>query len=275
MSSAEQGVWVHAVTRDIEPARLAGMTGVGGGPVRPVRAGGLAAVVSTVDLAEYGAEPLRRNLEDMSWLESVARAHHGVIDAVARLGPVVPARLATVYLDDERVAGTLVEHRRAVADALDRVSGRVEWGVKAYAAPAAANPAGSPGAGARGAARAGAGGAGRAYLLRRRAQLTATEDAERTAAEDADRLHGTLRRVAAEVRRHPPQDGRLSGRSEWMVLNGAYLVDAEHADEFAESVRGLAPDHPGIRVELTGPWPPYSFTELNLSEPEAAAGVGG
>ena len=69
-----------------------------------------------------------------------------------------------------------------------------------------------------------------------------------------------------ESRRHPPQDGRLSGRSEWMVLNGAYLVDADRVDDFADLVQELAPRHPGIQVELTGPWPPYSFTSADERE---------
>ncbi|MFD0819361.1 GvpL/GvpF family gas vesicle protein [Micromonospora zhanjiangensis] len=31
----------------------------------------------------------------------------------------------------------------------------------------------------------------------------------------------------------------------------------------AGAIRELIPGHPMLRVELTGPWPPYSFTELD------------
>jgi hypothetical protein len=44
-----------------------------------------------------------------------------------------------------------------------------------------------------------------------------------------------------------------------MVLNGTYLVDDDRADEFASTVEELGKEYPGIRLELTGPWPPYSF----------------
>lgn len=44
-----------------------------------------------------------------------------------------------------------------------------------------------------------------------------------------------------------------------MVLNGTYLVDDDRADEFAAVVEDLGKQFPGIRLELTGPWPPYSF----------------
>ncbi|GAA2037201.1 GvpL/GvpF family gas vesicle protein [Polymorphospora rubra] len=249
------GIWVHAISRGLPADRLAGIVGVGGAPVRPVEAAGLVAVVATVDLAEYGEEALRRNLENLDWVTAVARAHHLVADAVARLGPVVPARLATVHLDAPRVAALLTEQYDDLSAALDRVEGRIEWGVKAYAAPPPSVPAEPTGSGG-----------GRAYLMRKRARMTATETAERAAAADADRLHAVLAGRSLESRRHPPQDGRLSGRPEWMVLNGAYLVDADRVDEFADLVQELAPRHPGITVELTGPWPPYSFTAADERE---------
>lgn len=244
------GVWLHAVTRGVVPDKLRGLTGVGGTPVRAVPAAGLVAAVSTVDLAEFGEEPLRRHLEDLTWLEAVARTHHAVADAVGRLGPVVPARLATVHLDEARVAAALAEHSADFHRALDRVDGRVEWGVKAYAVPA---PASTPTGNDVG------GGPGRAYLQRRRARLTATEVAEQAAAADADRLHAAVAELAEASCRHPPQNARLSGTADWMVLNGAYLVADHRVDEFADTVRDLVPRHPGIRVQLTGPWPPYSF----------------
>lgn len=259
--TGQHGIWVHAVTRGLDGRRLAGLTGVGGGPVHAVEADGLAAVVSAVDLAEFGEEALRRNLEDLAWLESVARAHHHVADAVARFGPVVPARLATVYLDDARVGAVLAERRNGLTAALDRVDGRLEWGVKAYAVaePAVAGT-GDPASGA-------GEGPGRAYLRRRQARIAATEQSQQAASDGADQLHAAVGGLAVAARRHPPQDRRLSGTPDWMVLNGAYLVDAAGATEFADSVRRLVSGYPTLRVELTGPWPPYSFAAVDDEEP--------
>jgi hypothetical protein len=45
-----------------------------------------------------------------------------------------------------------------------------------------------------------------------------------------------------------------------MVLNQAYLLPVERADDLRALVASLA-DHPRIRVELTGPWVPYSFAQ--------------
>lgn len=251
------GVWLYTVTRDLDPARLAGLTGVAGEDVRTVEDAGLVAVVGSVGLDEFGEQGLRRNLEDITWLESTARAHDQVVNTVVGLGAAVPLRLATVYLDDERVRASLAQRHADFAAALDRVSGRTEWGAKAYADPQAlAEPSGGE-TGGRG------GGAGTAYLLRRRAQLSAREAVERRALAAADEIHAGLGGLAVAARRHPAQHPQLVGRQEWMVLNGTYLVDDRRAEEFAGAVRALDQEHHGIAVELTGPWPPYSFAGID------------
>jgi Gas vesicle synthesis protein GvpL/GvpF len=44
-----------------------------------------------------------------------------------------------------------------------------------------------------------------------------------------------------------------------------YLVEARLATEFADAVAELAERHPAIRLQLTGPWPPYSFAALDVA----------
>ena len=69
-----------------------------------------------------------------------------------------------------------------------------------------------------------------------------------------------------DSRLHPPQSAQLSGRSESMVLNAAYLLDDDRAAGFAAAVEALSDRHPRLRLELTGPWPPYSFTAQDLEQ---------
>jgi hypothetical protein len=44
------------------------------------------------------------------------------------------------------------------------------------------------------------------------------------------------------------------------IANEAYLVARADVAEFRAAVASLAADTPGVRVEVTGPWAPYSFT---------------
>jgi hypothetical protein len=51
------------------------------------------------------------------------------------------------------------------------------------------------------------------------------------------------------------------------VLNAAYLVPAEHADSFLRAAERLRADAPeGTRVEVSGPWAPYSFASIDAGE---------
>jgi hypothetical protein len=139
--SSDTAVYLYGVTRGLDPAVLGDSPGVAGAPVRGVATGDLTALVSTVRLDEYGEEALRANLEDLAWIEATARAHHAVVDRAARVAPTAPVRIATVYHDDERVSQVLREGRERFGTALDRITGRSEWGVKAYAYPEDDRPA--------------------------------------------------------------------------------------------------------------------------------------
>ena len=257
--TADDGVWLYSITTDnIGDVQLAGVTGVAGEQVRAVTSSGLVAVVGTVSLGEFGQEPLQRKLEDLDWLAATARAHDAVVAAVLRNGPTVPLRLATLYLDDDRVRRLLTERHEEFGATLRRVTGRSEWGVKGYgdakllSQPVKEEPSSS-----------GATGKGTAYLLRRRAELSAQQDVERKAAGHAGEIHAALLDQAVDGVRRQVTDPVLTGKRAWMIFNGTYLVDNDRVDGFTALVTALDAERPGVTLELTGPWPPYSFAGID------------
>jgi Gas vesicle synthesis protein GvpL/GvpF len=258
------GVWAYAVTSHVEEGALRGLTGVNGEPIYALTAAGLTAAVGAVPLAGFGDQALRRNLENLAWLETVARRHHEVIESVAQGTPVVPMRLATVYHSDEGISAMLSSRRDDLAAALARVSGRDEWGVKVYTSP---RQAPAPGA-ASGTASASP---GAAYLHRRKSELSAGEEERRSAAASAEEIHAVLSGLAAASLLRPPQAPQLSGHTGQVIVNSAYLVDAEGADRLRETVEDLAGRHNTVHIELTGPWPPYSFAAIEHTEPAYGA----
>ncbi|MGZ4524956.1 MAG: GvpL/GvpF family gas vesicle protein [Mycobacterium sp.] len=249
------GVWTYAVLGgEAAELDLGRLQGVAGEPVRAVTGSGLTAAVGTVGLDEFGEAALRRNLEDLDWLAATARVHDAVISAIARIGPVVPMRMATVFLDDRRVGELLAARHGDFVAALDRVTARDELGVKAFADPKMLT-----GEHASGDRPAGEKLSGTAYLMRRRRALASQDDAFRIAAAHAERIHAGLLEHAVDGKRKPASDQRLSGRGGWTVLNGTYLVDKDNVDVFRAMVATIDRNTPGIELEITGPWPPYSF----------------
>ena len=245
------------------PADLVGVDPTA--PVECVEEGDLAALVSAVPLAEFDEDSLRANLNDVAWLEEKARAHEDVLEAALACTPVVPLRLCTVFADGEKVRAMLKREHEVLYDALQRLYGRAEWGVKAYADREAVE---------REALRQTAGeedevadmSAGTAYMNRRRAEARAREEVEEMADRWAREIHARLGAIASEALLNPLQRPELSGHDGEMFLNGVYLVADAEAPAFRAAVAKLADefDRRGIEIDLTGPWPAYNFVKSSI-----------
>ena len=264
---AHQVVWVYAITDGLKPDLLAGLTGVGGEKVHAVSEAGLTAVVGSVDAAQFGEEARPSLLSDLVSIERLGRLHHQVIACVAADGPVLPLRLATVYPDDQTVRGLLAQSSAEFGVMLDSFRGTEEWGVKVYVGLAEADrpvvpgqPAGNPLDGPASRPDPAPWPTG---------WVTGTGLAEPEPALDGDgeacaaMIDRALSGIAVATRRHPAADPRLDDSEKFLVLNAAYLLNSERASEFAAVARALARVNEGVRADLTGPWPPYSFADLH------------
>src|SRR5690242_1591835 len=128
--SDELVLWAYGVVR--AGAELPPLTTAVAGehPVERVAHGNLAMLVSRVPRAEFGEEPLHRHLNDLAWLERVARAHEAVLDEALRHATVIPLRLATIFAGERRAAAMLEAHAEILHSALAGLAGRQEWSVK-------------------------------------------------------------------------------------------------------------------------------------------------
>lgn len=219
-------IWVYAVTAPLDPDQLSGLIGVAGEPVRAVGEAGLSAVVGSVDATVFGEDSLSSLLADVTSIETIGRAHHQVVASVADGGPVVPLRIATTYPDDTTVRGLLAEHHTELAELLASLGGTQEWGVKVYLRPP-----------------------------------DTPEPCWREAEERAEEIDRALSDIAVAAHRHPSPYLRFDDGDGWMVLNGIYLVDAGQGGAFTGITRQLRAEHAALQLQVTGPWPPYSFVD--------------
>jgi Gas vesicle synthesis protein GvpL/GvpF len=250
--AADRGFYVYGIVGSEQP-QLAGVSGVdAGSAVFVVKEDGLGAIVSEVPLAEFGDDALQSNLEEVSWVAEKVRAHEEVLERAAGEAAVLPLRFGTIYRSLDALRDRLARDRNDLASTLEQLRGKREWGVKsvvdrerlaeaaygsdARAAELAEAAAGKP--------------AGTAYLGRKRLErhLEARTDelAARLTAEAHERLAALADRAVRE---------RTPG------LKGAYLVAEASDDDFRRVLDDLGREYEqfGIRFELTGPWPPYSF----------------
>jgi hypothetical protein len=248
-------LWAYCVA-GVDASLPAGMAGVSAAhPVERVEAAGLAALVSRVPRDEFASAPLQANLNDLGWLERVARRHVAVLDR-ALAATIVPLRLCTIFDGADSVRGMLAQRQTILREALATLSGREEWGVKLIVDRAALEHAAGGDADD-----APAQGSGVAYLQRRRRDRDRRETADRLAAELAADVHARVRAVAHACVLNPAQRRELSGHAGEMLLNGAYLVDAAEVDRLQGVLADVEAVHRelGARVQLIGPFPPFNF----------------
>lgn len=114
----EKSIFVYGILpADIDVAPE--MSGVGGSPLRAVRARDLAALVSDLDRSGELGSP-----DDL-------RIHREILDATAAEVPVVPLRFGTVLTSEDAVAEELlVTNRDEFAAALEQLEGRAEFLVR-------------------------------------------------------------------------------------------------------------------------------------------------
>ncbi len=255
---AGDGLWAYCITRASEAPQLDGVHGL---PVERIEAEGLAVLVSRVPLSEFGEDALRRNLNDLDWLERVARDHETVLERALAGGTIVPLRICTIFTDEDGAIRMLTECRTALDTALDVLDGREEWGVKLTVDRAALEAAARDRAPDDLDQQLEGQSAGGAYMLRRRRERQLREAADRLAGGLAEDVHARLQDWATDAVVNPPQNPELSGHEGDMLLNAAYLVEAAKVERLHELVEELRERHRelGARIELTGPWPPYNF----------------
>lgn len=258
-TNAERPTWVYAIAPRLAQEGITGLRGLGGEQVRTLRSGPLTAVVESVDPDAFSVERLRDRLLEPAELEAIARRHHDVVVAVAALGSVLPLRLATVYLTDDRVRNLLCQRKDEFCQTLGWLAHRTECGIKAWADPDILRR--DRGRAPEPSTRDPADPSGTAYLSRRRGELAARAEGQRMAVRCGEEIHQALGPMAVASYLHPLHEAPAPGDSALEVLNAAYLVESAGLPEFAESARAVAAQAGALKVVVTGPWPAYSFAD--------------
>ena len=284
MFDTEPRLYAYAIVRlrngDPSPAP---MDGVGGRPVRTISRGGLAALIS--DLTPQGGTTISDALRDPSVVKDMVLDHHRVLQSMVEQCTVLPLRFGAVFASDDSVEAELDAHREALCEALERIDGACEWGVKIFgdrailrSRPAEETPALRAALRNRSSAKwlspairaarqqIAATTEGRAFFLRRKLEEIAEEEVERAIGHciaNSRRLLTSTARAAATLKTQPQA---IHGRTDEMVWNGAYLVSKDREDRFFECIAALKQAHgpSGFDYECTGPWPPSSFAECRI-----------
>jgi hypothetical protein len=231
-------------------------------PVYGLETGRLVAAVSRVPASQFAEAPLNGLMSDLASLAPYAVRHEEVIRGLISDGaPLVPMTFGTVYRSEAAIQKMLEARSDEIHELLESLRGKAEWTLKVFVSEQALKTAArrvSPTLKALD-AQAAAAAPGRAYLLARQIEGIADSESDRVL---ADALNDIFTRLALACARGRLDDVAAGDGSEiQLVGKAAYLVAWDAATEFEQTLVAVEAEYAplGLRLELTGPWAPYSF----------------
>ena len=150
--------------------------------------------------------------------------HLAIVSGLFRADPVLPAPVGTVFRSPETLQRWLELHYVALSDALAWIEDRL---------------------------------AARVHITRAMGRESDKEAGSDLAAIAAEVTRSLRRHAVSTV---PLRNEEVTG----IVLSAAYLVERELWEEFADAVQSEQDQHAVVKIDLTGPWPPYDFVKIQF-----------
>jgi Gas vesicle synthesis protein GvpL/GvpF len=216
----------------------AGIEGVE--PVRAIACGEFICWVCKLDHASF-SEALERNMENLEWLALHGVRHQQVVGEVAAQMTIVPARFGTIFSGEPALLKDVQSRKAALNKVFNRVADADEWGVKVFAertAPVA------PATQAR---------SGKEYLQQKAERIKKRPERND---QELTELATALGRIASDS----APSGKVSGAQPSLLWQATFLVPRSKRKQWDQALKNFVERWDGQRrIEVNGPWPPYSF----------------
>lgn len=254
-------LYLFGFVRSSDAAAGSGLAGLEPGTrTRAVVSERISAVVVEMDAAVFTGPGAEGRLSDLGWIGPRALRHQEVLSALLSRGPVLPARFGTLFSGEETLGAFLARNAAAVESFLEFVGDAVEWGVKGFLDRSLALESFVTAGLARKEGLA-ALPPGRRYMEERRLRAEGEKGLDGWVREAASPIAVELATRCREAKSRAVTRGSTSEAGEEGVFSWALLADADAGERLRVFVeeRGGPLTAQGLRLELSGPWPPYSF----------------
>lgn len=218
---------------------------------------------------EFSEENLKKNLNDLAWVDLHVRNHIRVIGEIMKSDEVIPFKFGTIFLSEDNLRKFIHDYDTSLTENFTEITGKEEWAVKLYcnreemirhlgevndeirtlrqtmeqSAP------------------------GKAFLLRRKIAELTEQEVYRVMKTYGQSCFAMLEAVSVKTRVHNLLPKEATERQDEMILNLSFLVEKNRVSDFLAETKsaGKKYENTGIIPEVTGPWPPFSF--ISIKEP--------
>lgn len=236
--------------------------------IYPVQVDSITAIASELDPEAYTEAVIEDKINnDLEWLQKKAYHHHEVLMLLNKRYTVVPLSFCTIYNHEESLVETATMQADDLQDSFSEIAGNEEWNVKIYYEEDKVkklvtenNPVMqqkreeikdlSP---------------GRQFFERKKLDKLAEKEMDKELNERCNDIHLELSSLAnrSDVKKTLGKDA--TGRKDNMSWNSVFLIKATEVDIFVEEVMKIDRQlgESGLKMEATGPWPAYHFSNLS------------
>jgi gas vesicle protein GvpL/GvpF len=209
--------------------------GISGTPVRLFKTEGFSVLASDLD-----ADMVQVTREN-------ALAHAAVVRSILDRTTPLPFRFGTL-VSEQQLENYLSARKPALETKLSEVRGCVEMSVKIIRPPSAPEPEPNDQTNQ---------GAGTNFLAQKRREILGGEQSSAAASTISTWLHD---QISGLIR-----DEHVTLRpTEKLVLAAAHLVERTKVKKYRENMAEACQSRPDLHFLLSGPWPPYSFANIEL-----------
>jgi hypothetical protein len=240
--TAQSALYLYGVSKSAgrKPGKI-GAAGIDGlHTVHSLACDGYVCWVSAVDGKGF-SDSVRSNMENLEWLALHSVRHQQVVAEIFSRQTIIPARFGTIFSGEPALLKNVQARKRELEKTFKKISGAEEWGVKVFAESA---PAAAPLRQVR---------SGKDYLKLKSARLKQGPDRDSTGLQE---FAAELEKIALES----APSGKVSGTQPNLLWQATFLVPGTRRKPWEEALKGFVKKWSGKRrIELNGPWPPYSF----------------
>ena len=229
----------------------------------------LEAIVSEISLEEFGSEEIQKKArEDLEWIKGKAQIHEEVIEQAMRkdnsnIIPVIPMQFGVIFITIEKLQETLSNNLEKFRKSLEYLSGKQEWGVKAFMNQNIFEEFLENGSSVLLAKKKETQSMpkGLAFFAKKQAASLIDEMVGKELDKIISEMNESLFQLAAKFNKAKNLEKDFTGITEKMIFNNFYLIEELKLNDFKKKVEELKEKfNPiGIKVNMSGPWPSYHF----------------
>lgn len=223
-------------------------------------------VVRYVSNTEFSEENFQQNANNIGWLDIKVREHLNVINSIMEIQTVIPFKFGTIFKSVTNIETFITEYADSLLQNFNTIGGKEEWSAKIYSSQnvlvGKIDELSEESAQLEAEIRQSS--EGKAFFLRKKKTLLIENQVEKICNKYGQEYYDTFLQLSESTKLLPLTASDITGRKDTMILNATFLVQKENVAELIRSADFFQQrdEETGFGIELTGPWPPFSFISI-------------